>query len=158
MGPDPDEVEYAVDALNRVVDGVEGLHLSMHLCGRRPSGTDGRTGYQSLNPGLLGLKFDQLMVEMLDADEDDLSFLAEIPETVEIGIGCVAAREPELETPEEIASRVRRILGTVSPERVALHPDCGFSPGTYYEIPLDETYAKMRNEVLAAEMLRKEYG
>jgi len=46
----------------------------------------------------------------------------------------------------------------VSPERIVLHPDCGFSPGTYFEIPLDEIYDKMRNEVLASEILRQEFS
>ena len=54
--------------------------------------------------------------------------------------------------------RVKKILKIVSPERIVLHPDCGFSPGTYFEIPLDEIYDKMRNEVLASEILRQEFS
>ena len=98
------------------------------------------------------------MFELLVPNEDDLSTLSKIPEKFEIGVGCIAAREPNLETPHEIVDRVKRILEIVSPERIALHPDCGFSPGTYFEIPLDETYDKMRNEVLAAEILRQEFS
>ena len=39
---------------------------------------------------------------------------------------------------------------------LTLHPDCGFSPGTYFDIPLDEIYRKLANMTRAAEMLRAE--
>ena len=41
---------------------------------------------------------------------------------------------------------------------VMLHPDCGFAPGSAVDIPMDEAYAKLRNEALAAQLLREEYG
>ena len=44
------------------------------------------------------------------------------------------------------------------PRIVVLHPDCGFSPGTYWNISIDDVYDKLRSEVLAAEMLRAEVG
>ena len=157
MGPDKEDLQLAIDSLNEVVDGVDGIHLSMHLCGRRQPVLN-QPGYSSLLPEITNLLFDQLMFEFLDPNEDDLSMLSKIPEKFEIGVGCIAAREPNLETPSEIVDRVKQILKIVSPERIALHPDCGFSPGTYFEIPLDEIYDKMRNEVLAAEILRQEFS
>ena len=55
------------------------------------------------------------------------------------------------------AARVRRAAQYVAPERLLLHPDCGFAPGSAADIPLDEAYLKLRNESLAAEMLREEF-
>ena len=41
---------------------------------------------------------------------------------------------------------------------LALHPDCGFAPGSAADIPIDEAYQKLCNEVRAAETLRRQYG
>ncbi len=46
--------------------------------------------------------------------------------------------------------RVQNALLYVSPARITLNPDCGFAPGKDREIPVEEAYAKLKNEVLAA--------
>lgn len=51
-------------------------------------------------------------------------------------------------------ARVEKALQYVAPQRLFLHPDCGFAPGSAAEIPMDEAYQKLRNEVLAAQVLR----
>ena len=68
----------------------------------------------------------------------------------------MASKTFEIDTPEQIAARAREAARIVGPERTALHPDCGFSPGTYFDIPLDEIYRKLANMTRAAEMLRAE--
>ena len=84
--------------------------------------------------------------------------LKELPERFDIGLGCVDCRSPHTDTPEEIVERVRQALEFVDPDRITLHPDCGFAPGSAADIPMDEAYAKLRNEALAAELLRSTYG
>ena len=156
---DPDgELEYAVDSLNRVVGGIEDVHLSLHLCGKRQLNLAGdETGYDTLLPGIKHLNFNMLMFELSEATPRDLKMLEALPEHMEIGVGCVHSKKEGVDTPEQIAGRVRRVLEAVAPERIAMHPDCGFSPGAYWDIPLDEAYHKLHNEVLAAEILRSEY-
>jgi len=75
-----------------------------------------------------------------------------------IGLGCVDCRSAHIDTPEEIANRVREALEFISADRVMLHPDCGFAPGSAADIPIDEAYLKLRNEALAAKILRAEYS
>jgi 5-methyltetrahydropteroyltriglutamate--homocysteine methyltransferase len=158
--PNPEEeLAYAVDSLNRTVDGVDDVHLSLHLCGKRLLGPPGgEVGYDPLLPGLKALNLDMIMFELSEATDSDMNILRELPERMDIGVGCVASKGMGIDTPEEIVQRVKRVLEVVSPERVALHPDCGFSPGTYWDIPIDEAYQKLHNEVLAAEMLRDEFS
>ena len=115
-------------------------------------------GYDPLLPGLKALNLDMIMFELSEATDSDMNILRELPERMDIGVGCVASKGMGIDTPEEIVQRVKRVLEVVSPERVALHPDCGFSPGTYWDIPIDEAYQKLHNEVLAAEMLRDEFS
>jgi len=158
---DPDgEVDHCIDALNRVVDGVEGIMLALHLCRRNKgrAGWIGEGGYGPIMPALARLNFDMLMLEFAMPAAGDKAILADLPERFEIGLGCVDCRSAEIDTPEAIAGRVREALKYVRPERVTIHPDCGFAPGSAADIPIDEAYLKLRNEVLAAQILREEYA
>lgn len=158
---DPDgEAEFCVDALNRVVDGVEGITLALHLCRRNKgrAGWIGEGGYGPIMPALARLNFDMLMLEFAMPAAGDKAILADLPERFDIGLGCVDCRSAEIDTPDAIAGRVREALKFVAPERVTIHPDCGFAPGSAADIPIDEAYLKLRSEVLAAQILREEYA
>ena len=153
------QVAYAVDTLNRVIEGIDGVHLSLHLCGKRQLDESGeKTGYDALLPGIKELNVDMLMFELSEATDGDIALLGELPERMDIGVGCLHSKKADIDTPEEIVRRVERVLDVVEPERIAIHPDCGFAPGSYWDIPMEEAYAKLRNEVIAAERLRAQYG
>ena len=142
-----------------MVEGIEGVHLSLHLCGKRPLDASGdKTGYNSLLPGIKDLNVDMLMFELSEATDHDIELLGELPDSMDIGVGCLHSKQAGIDTPEEIVERVERVLEVAAPERIAIHPDCGFAPGTYWDIPLEEAYEKLRNEVIAAERLRAKYG
>ena len=158
---DPDgEAEYCVDMLNRIVDGVDGIDTALHLCRRNKgrAGWVGEGGYGPILPALGRLNFDMLMLEFAMPAAGDLNVLAELPERFDIGLGCVDCRSAEIDSPETIAGRVKQAVEYVAQERITIHPDCGFAPGSAADIPIDEAYLKLRNEVLAARMLREEYG
>ena len=155
----PEQVAYAVDTLNRVIEGIDGVHLSLHLCGKRPlDESGGKSGYNGLLPGIKDLNVHMLMFELSEATDDDIALLDELPERMDIGVGCLHSKKAGVDTPEEIVKRVERVLEVVAPERIAIHPDCGFAPGSYWDIPMEEAYEKLRNEVIAAERLRAKYG
>ncbi len=154
------EMDFCVDLINQVVEGVEGVRLAVHLCRRNKgrAGWVGEGGYGPILPALSDLQVDILMLEFAIPAAGDFAVLRGLPERFDIGLGCVDCRSSHIDTPDEIADRVRRAVQYVSPERVILHPDCGFAPGSAADIPLDEAYMKLRNEALAAEMLRGEFG
>ena len=139
-----------------MVEGIDGIHTSLHLCGKRDVGPERRPGYDHLLPALQELNVDMTMFELRDMDEYDRELLRRLPARMQVGCGCLTAKQHGVETPEEVAGHVRKVLEVVEPERVVLHPDCGFSPGTYWNISIDDVYDKLRSEVLAAEMLRAE--
>ncbi len=127
----PDQVAYAVDTLNRVVDGIDGVHVSLHLCGKRPLDETGdKMGYDALLPGIKNLNVDMLMFELSEATDRDIALLDELPDRMGIGVGCLRSKQAAVDTPEEIVERVERVLEVVAPERIAIHPDCGFAPGS----------------------------
>ena len=158
---DPEgEADYCVDMLNRVVDGIDGIRTALHLCRRNKgrAGWIGEGGYEPILPALSKLDVNMLMLEFAMPAAGDKRVLRELPERFDIGLGCVDCRSPHTDTPEEIAERVRQALEFVDPERITLHPDCGFAPGSAADIPMDEAYVKLRNEAVAAELLREEFG
>ena len=157
---DPEgEMRRAVDWINAIVEGVEGVRLAVHLCrrnwGRRGWGAAG--GYEVLLPHLERLKVQQLMLEFSIPVAGDVAVLKQLPEHVNIGLGCVDVRFPEIDTPEQIVERVRKALEYVAIERLTLSPDCGFAPGKDHEIPLEEAYLKIRSLPQAAQQLRDAY-
>ena len=158
---DPEsEMMYCVDMLNRVIDGIDGTRLALHLCRRNKgrSGWVGEGGYEPILPALGRLNFDMVMLEFAMPAAGDKRILAQLPERMDIGLGCVDCRSAHIDTPDEIVARVKQALEYVAPERITLHPDCGFAPGSAADIPIDEAYLKLRNEALAADLLREEYG
>ena len=158
--PDSDAYREAlfesVDTLNQVVDGVDGIYTSLHLCGKRRIGPNQTPRYDTMLPGFARLNINMPMFEMLEFDEYDRELLRGLPERMDVGCGCVASKTFEVDTPEDIAARAREVAKIIGPGRTALHPDCGFSPGTYFDIPLDEIYQKLSNMVSAAELLKTE--
>jgi 5-methyltetrahydropteroyltriglutamate--homocysteine methyltransferase len=154
------EMTRGVDMINRIVEGVSGVTLAVHLCrrnwGRRGWGAAG--GYETILPHIQRLNVEQLMLEFSIPVAGDVAILKELPPNVKIGLGCVDVRFPEIDTPEQIVERVQKALQHVGPERITLNPDCGFAPGKDHEIPLDEAYAKLKNEALAAKRLRELVG
>ncbi|MBM3933694.1 MAG: cobalamin-independent methionine synthase II family protein [SAR202 cluster bacterium] len=154
---DPDaEMMYCVDMLNRIVDGVDGIKLALHLCRRNKgrSGWLGQGGYVAILPALKELELHMLMMEFAMPAAGDKKVLADLPERFEIGLGCIDCRSQHIDTPEEIVARVKQALEYVAPHRITLHPDCGFAPGSAADIPIDEAYLKLKNEAIAAQMLR----
>ena len=155
---DPEaEMRRAVDWINEIVDGVEGVTLAVHLCrrnwGRRGWGAAG--GYEAILEHVKRLKVEQLMMEFSIPVAGDVAVLTEFAEDVRIGLGCVDVRFPEIEQPEQIVERVDKALQYVAAERLTLTPDCGFSPGKDHGIPLDEAFKKLKSLSAAAKMLRE---
>lgn len=155
---DPEaEMTRAVDMINRIVEGVGGVTLAVHLCrrnwGRRGWGASG--GYEAILPHIQRLHVEQLMLEFSIPVAGDVAILKELPDNVKIGLGCVDVRFPEIDTPDQIVERVQKALQHIAPERITLNPDCGFAPGKDHEIPLEEAYAKLKSEALAAQRLRE---
>lgn len=88
----------------------------------------------------------------------DFAVLRELPDDRLVGLGCVDCRAAAIDSAETIVGRVEQALGHVDRERVSLNPDCGFAPGSAADIPIDEAYAKLRNEAAAARILRERHA
>jgi 5-methyltetrahydropteroyltriglutamate--homocysteine methyltransferase len=81
----------------------------------------------------------------------DPSFLAQLPgKTIVLGV-LDLADDAAVETPEEVADRIRGALEHVAPERLVVAPDCGMK-----YLSRDVAFAKLRAMVEGARIVRAE--
>ena len=154
------EAMHCVGLINRVFEGVTGVRRAVHLC-RRNKGRRGWVGegsYDAIMPALKTLTVDQLMMEFTIPAAGDTRCLRELPDSVNIGLGCVDCRGEIIDAPDTIVARVEHAMEHVDKSRITLAPDCGFAPGNAADIPVDEAYAKLQNMVRAAELLRTKHA
>jgi 5-methyltetrahydropteroyltriglutamate--homocysteine methyltransferase len=154
--------DFAVDMVNQVVQGVEGVKLAVHLCRRAGARVRGEAsfhgGYGPILSQLNRLQVHHLTMEFTAPEAGDMEVFRHLREDFEIGLGCVSCAPGVIDTSEQIFSRVEQALGYLAPERITLNPDCGFAPGSAAVVSIDEVYQKLKNEVAAAERLREKYG
>ncbi len=160
---DPDRAaDFAVDMVNAVVDGFDGVKFAVHLCrraGARVRGEKHHAGtYGPILAQLNRLKVQHLTMEFTAAGADDLESLGRLREDFELGLGVVDVTPGVEEDPARIVGRVERALERVDARRITLNPDCGFAPGSAARVDIDEVRCKLRAEVEAAHALRDRYG
>ena len=152
------ELERAVSLLNRVVEGIEGPTLCVHVCRGNWSRNEDvllAGPYDGLIPYLNRMKLDQFVLEYATSRAGPPQALAQLQPRAQIGYGVVNPRTAEIEMPEEIVTRVRELAEFIAPERIFLNPDCGF--GTFAERPVADAqtaFAKLSALSTAARELR----
>lgn len=154
--------DFAVDMDNQVVDGIRGVKLAVHLCKRAGARVRGEAqhqgGYGPILKQLGRLKVDHITMEFTAPGSGDMAVFKELPEHVEVGLGCVSCEPGRIDSPETIVGRVEQALHYLAPERITLNPDCGFAPGSAADVPIDEVYTKLKNEAEAARRLREKHA
>ena len=157
---DPDaEVERAIDDLNRVVAGLDGIKTALHVCrGNRARTMYANGDYEPIMPFLLQANVDQLAMEFAVSQAGDIAIFGQFPTDKEIGLGVVDVRGAIAEPPELIVERVEKALTFLRPEQITLNPDCGFAPTSTNPISLEEAYQKLKAISQAASILRERYA
>ena len=153
--------DFSVDMVNQVVDGISGIKLAVHLCRRAGARARGEThagGYGPILSQLNRLRVNHLTMEFTTPAAGDMAVFAELREDFEIGLGCVSCDPGQIDSADEIVSRVETALKFLDPARITLNPDCGFAPGSAAKVSLDEVSTKLKNEVAAARRLRERRG
>ena len=76
--------------------------------------------------------------------------LRDVPSKV-IVLGVLDLGSDEVETSEVVATRIRRALEVLPPERLVLAPDCGMK-----YLPRERAYGKLEAMVAGARLVRRE--
>lgn len=154
--------DFAVEMNNQVIEGIHGIKKAVHLCrraGARARGeADHRGGFEPIMNQLCRLKADHLTMEFITPGSGEMDVFRQLPEHVEIGLGCVSCQPGQIDSVDTIVARVEQALKYLAPERITLNPDCGFAPGSAVNVSLDEVYTKLCNEVQAGHRLRERYS
>ena len=157
-----DELEFAVRLMNETMEGISGIKTGVHVCRGNWSRKEDvlLTGnYGPMLPYLMQMNIDQLVLECATPRAGEMEVFKEYRNEKEIGMGVTNPRTDEIETPEEIVSRVKEILQFFDPDKVYLNPDCGFGTFAERNVNTPETAEKkLQAMAQAAEQLRAEYG
>ena len=150
-----EDTKRFVDIFNRTVESVYGkTHLSTHLCfGNFKARAVGPRQYAPMFPDFLAMKVDEIHLEMASREFSELEIIAEIAKTRDVAVGIVDVKSYYIETPEDIANRVRHCLTYAPPERLSFAPDCGLSQTARWAAKL-----KLQNMVKGVKMVRAELG
>jgi 5-methyltetrahydropteroyltriglutamate--homocysteine methyltransferase len=114
--------DYAVEAINRALGGIEGETV-LHTCfGYAHIVKDKLTGYPFLRE-LGDCRATHLSLEAAQPNLDP-EVLRDVPDKV-IVLGVLDLGSNEAETADVVADRIRKALAVVGPERLVVAPDCG---------------------------------
>ena len=153
------EMDLCVDLLNQTLDGITGVDTGVHLCHAHFDRQHGSEGpYDVIMPALNQIRVQTISMEYATPVAGGFESLAQFPDNVRLGLGCIDHCDRNVETAETVVSRVERAIQFIDKERITLHPDCGFAPSVQNPMDLDEAYLKLKAMCQAAEMLREKYA
>ena len=137
-------VEYALEAVDRALDGIDGDTV-LHTCfGYAHVVKDKPAGYPFLRE-LDGCAATHVSLEAAQPALDP-EVLHALPSKV-ILFGVLDLGAEEVETPEQVAARIRAALAVVGPERLVVAPDCGMK-----YLPRDRAIRKLEAMVAGARL------
>ena len=141
--------EYGVEALNRALDGIDGV-TCIHICFGYAALIHERPEGYSFLPELANTHCHQVSIETGQSNLD-----CEVLRSLEdkrVLLGVLDLSTEEVETVETVKQRVRRALEHDAPERILLAPDCGMK-----YLSRDAAFGKLSNMAKAAAELRAEF-
>jgi 5-methyltetrahydropteroyltriglutamate--homocysteine methyltransferase len=141
---------FAVKAINRALEGIT-VPTVIHIC----------FGYAAVVPGSTKPSGYSFLAELADSTAKQISIEAAQPK-LDLGVlkdlsnksilvGVLDLGDPEIETAEAVAGRIRNALKYVAPERLVVAPDCGMK-----YMPRATAFGKLKAMCDAASMVRKE--
>lgn len=144
-----------VDIFNRTIESVIGkCHLSTHLCfGNFKGRAVGLRHYAPMFPAFLAMEVDEIHVEMASREFAELEILKLISATKNVAVGIIDVKSYYIETPDDVAHRVRACLKHAPAERLSFAPDCGLSQTARWAAK-----QKLKNMVEGVQRVRKEIG
>ncbi len=144
-----------VDIFNRTVAPVVGqCRLSTHLCfGNYKGHAVGPRQYAPMFPDFLEMHVDETHLEMASREFSEIELIAPVAEAKHVAVGIVDVKSYYVETPGDIADRVRLCLKYAPAERLSLAPDCGLSQTARWA-----ARQKLNNMVAGVKQVREELG
>lgn len=149
----PDHPSDFAELFNAAIAGIE-ARLAAHLCFGNFAGRPlGRRLYRRVAAQMLQFCVDQLVLEFANREMAEIELCQELAARKELAVGVVDVKNSYVETPEDVAERIRAVLRYVPVEKLSVVPDCGFS-----QTPRATSRAKLHALVAGTRIVRKELG
>jgi 5-methyltetrahydropteroyltriglutamate--homocysteine methyltransferase len=154
-GDDPDALPHAyAELINHVITGrPDDLVIGIHLCrGNFRSTWFAQGSYEPVAEVLFTeLGVDAYFLEYDDERSGDFSPLRFVPANKTVVLGLVTSKRPELESVDELATRVDEASKYVPLDQLCLSPQCGFASTVEgNQMTPDQQWAKLSRVVEAA--------
>jgi 5-methyltetrahydropteroyltriglutamate--homocysteine methyltransferase len=140
--------EYGLAALNSALEGAAGA-TAVHICFGYAAIIHERPSGYSFLPQLSGCSCNQISLETAQSNLDTTVLEDLRGKTIILGVLDLA--DPNVETPETVAERIRRALPHVDADKVIVAPDCGLK-----YLPRDIAFGKMKAMADGAAIVRAE--
>jgi len=139
---------------NATVEGVK-AKVALHVCFGTHAGRPRMTKrtYRQLFPKILEAKADQFVFEFANRQMSEVELWKEFSVDREIGLGVVDVKAYEIETPEDVADRIRAALKYIPAEKMWINPDCGMG-----QSPRWICVEKLKAMVTGTRIVRRELG
>jgi 5-methyltetrahydropteroyltriglutamate--homocysteine methyltransferase len=130
-------------------------HLSTHLCfGNYKGRAVGLRRYAPLFPAFFELPVDEMHLEMASREFAEIETIREITERgIDAAIGIIDVKSYYIESPSDVAERVRLCLKHAPAEKLSFAPDCGLSQTARWA-----ARQKLANMVAGVSLVRAELG
>ncbi len=145
----PEEARaWGLKVLNRALEGAGGT-TAVHICFGYAAIIHVRPPGYSFLPELAGCRCDQVSIETAQSGLD-CAVLGGLT-AKGIILGVINLADHAVESPELVASRIRRALPFVDPQRLLIAPDCGMK-----YLPRESDFGKLQAMVAGAQIVRRE--
>jgi 5-methyltetrahydropteroyltriglutamate--homocysteine methyltransferase len=147
----PDAPHEFVKLFNATVDGVQ-AKIGLHLCfGNFVGRPVAKRLYRPLFPHILDVHAQQLALEFANRELAEIELWQEFPSDMELAAGLIDVKNYYVETAEDVAERIRTALRYITPDKLSVVPDCGFSQTARWA-----ARAKLKTMVDGAKIVRRE--
>jgi 5-methyltetrahydropteroyltriglutamate--homocysteine methyltransferase len=149
-----EDTKRFVDIFNRTIEPIVGrTRVCMHMCfGNFKGRSIGGKRPECMFPDFLQLKVDEMHLEMATLNFVPLALIEPIARAgIDAAVGVIDVKSYYIETPEDVAQRVRACLKFAPPERLVFAPDCGLSQTARWA-----ARQKLANLVAGARRVREE--
>ncbi len=143
-------VKIFADAVKPIVGRCR---LSTHLCfGNYKGRAVAPRRYAPLFPAFFELPVDEIHLEMASREFAEIELIGEIAKrNIDVAVGIIDVKNYYIETPPDVAERVRLCLKYAPADRLSFAPDCGLSQTARWA-----ARQKLVNMVQGVAIVRKE--
>ncbi|MFQ5872448.1 MAG: methionine synthase [Dehalococcoidia bacterium] len=138
-----EELDLAIEAMKVATEGLTATTIT-HIC---------YGDFTKIYPRMLDIPVDIFDLEMTNSGFDLLDILARHPFNKKLSVGVVDVHSHVIESPQQVAQGLRRVLGQFPPEQLLVDPDCGLKTRT-----VQEAKDKLRAVQEGVNLVRVELG